>query len=310
MHLPFYTADVFTNRLFSGAQIAVLPNADNLTAAQMQLLAREFNLSETVFITSSQGEESAFRFRIFTPHNEIDFAGQALIAAGHVLVSNGLVSLNGQSTEFKVALNKSQVSMHIDQQQDQSLLIQFAMSVKPQIDEYTPEQEELAEILSLAQSDLGAGKYRVLSSASDRNFLIIPAQSHAIVRQASFDMKAWSRTSAPATLAQSILLFTPHSDTSHADFHARLLGPGIGVQEDPPIGASIPAFVAYLAAHAHIVSGRHSFVVERGEPATRQSLLSVEMDNYGNDEIPLRVGGQAVMVSSGTINSSEPKNRS
>lgn len=302
MAYEFHTVDVFTRERFSGAQIAVVPEADGLDGKSMQLLAREFNLSESVFALPASDGDSNGRLRIFTPKGEIDFAGQALLAAVHVMAKAGVLPLNGRRNHFAFELNNGSVNITVDREDDESVFVQFSTTVKSRIDEYVPEHEELAEILSLTVKDIGCMKYRVLHSIAGINYLMVPIRRFECVRRAVFDLKAWGRSSVPAMMVQSIVLFTNHAEDRTADFHVRLMGPDIGVREDPPIGAAIPAFTAYLCAHKHLARGTHTYVAERGLKSTRQSLLSVEMDHNGEEVIPLRVGGPAVMVSSGVIN--------
>jgi trans-2,3-dihydro-3-hydroxyanthranilate isomerase len=97
-------------------------------------------------------------------------------------------------------------------------------------------------------------------------------------------------------------LFSQHTETPGSDFHLRLLGPQIGVNDNPPIGSAIPAFAAYLCSHPHIKKGTYSFVAERGLKQQRQSLLNIELDNKPGDELTLRVGGSAVLVCEGKLN--------
>lgn len=91
VNIDFYTAEAFTERPFHGAQIAVFPEAGALSEAQMQRLAAEMNLSETVFVTGREGER--FFLRVFSPLKEVEFAVHPIIATGHVLASLGLVDL-------------------------------------------------------------------------------------------------------------------------------------------------------------------------------------------------------------------------
>jgi trans-2,3-dihydro-3-hydroxyanthranilate isomerase len=85
MKIDYYIADVFTTQLFNGAPIAVFPNADGLSDTTMKLLARELNLSETVFVFHPEGSDSKRKMRIFSPKKEIDFAGHPIIATAYVL---------------------------------------------------------------------------------------------------------------------------------------------------------------------------------------------------------------------------------
>ena len=98
------------------------------------------------------------------------------------------------------------------------------------------------------------------------------------------------------------MLFANQTANTNSDFHARLVGPNIGVNEDPPIGSAMPAFTSYLCAHEHTRLGTYTFAIDRGNENDRRSLLHIEMDNKGKNQLNIRVGGQAVLVSEGKIN--------
>lgn len=298
----FYTTDVFTDKLFGGAQIAVIPEADGLTEQQMLLLAREFNLSETVFAFASKDADYDFKLRIYDTHGEVKFGSHTLIASCFVLAKTGQIALDESRTGCKLLLGNKIYEASIDADNGVPYFVQFATAVSPKIDVYVPRAAELADILSIDQQEIGLAKYRTLLSVTDTNYLVVPVKNYAAVRKAVFDIKAWGRSSAPAMLIRRILLFSNQAASKSADFHARLMGPDIGIDQDLPIGAAIPAFTAYLCEHAHLPRGTHAYVAERGMPESRLSLLSVEMDHKREQEITMRVGGPAVLVSSGVIN--------
>jgi len=301
MQLAFYTADAFTNRPFQGAQIAVLPDACGLETWQMQRIATEFNLSETVFVFPVEGEPKTRRLRIFSPLREIDFAGHPIIAAAHILASIGNIPLEAKHTLVRFEQNTGAVDVHITEHEGAPLLVQFAVRTHPTTDRFVPPVEEIAEFLSLEISDIDTHQYHCMLSACDQPYLIVPLRSYDSVRKASFNQRAWSYSSAPSMMAREILAFSPQAADSTASFHGRLFGPEIGVKEDPPIGSSMPAFASYLCAHPQVQKGTYAFVIERGTVDQRQSLLHVEMDNKGGDELDVRMGGPAVLVSQGTI---------
>ncbi|MDD1636441.1 MAG: PhzF family phenazine biosynthesis protein, partial [Methylococcaceae bacterium] len=98
-----------------------------------------------------------------------------------------------------------------------------------------------------------------------------------------------------------ILLFAPKTPFVDSDFNARLLGPRIGIHEDPPIGSAMPAFASYLCSFEHTRKGTHTFAVDRGDAHMRRSVINLEMDHKGQEQLTLRVGGEAVMFAQGTI---------
>jgi trans-2,3-dihydro-3-hydroxyanthranilate isomerase len=79
------------------------------------------------------------------------------------------------------------------------------------------------------------------------------------------------------------------------------LGPHIGHDDDPPVGAAVPAFASYLCSFEHTRKGTHTFAVDRGDAHSRRSVLNIEMDHKGKAQLTLRVGGSAVIFAQGTV---------
>src|SRR5258707_3417563 len=100
MTLKYCTLDVFTDHRFGGNPLAVFADVPELPTEFMQSIAREFNLSETVFIVKPRDPSATRRLRIFTPTRELPFAGHPTIGAAHVLVEEGLAGVSGTSATF------------------------------------------------------------------------------------------------------------------------------------------------------------------------------------------------------------------
>jgi trans-2,3-dihydro-3-hydroxyanthranilate isomerase len=302
MNYNYYIADVFTRQLFNGAQIAVFPNADGLDTEQMRLLARELNLTETVFVFHPDGESTTRIMRIFSPLGEIDFAGHPIIATAFVLGSCGDIKLTEAITPVVFEQNIGPINVNITADQGKPVFVQFSRKVSAIVDRFTPTDEELAAILSIRESELDHKKYAPRLVSCGVPYLIVPVWSYETVRKAKFNYSAWSQSSAPQTAAQEILLFAPKTPFPDADFNARLLGSRIGLHEDPPIGSAMPAFASYLCSFEHTRKGTHTFAVDRGDARTRRSMLNLEMDHKGLEQLALRVGGEAVMFAQGSVN--------
>ena len=300
MSHTYYTADVFTQTTFQGAQIAVFPAAANIDDAQMSLIARELNLSETVFVSPSEKDDH-FKLRIFTPLKEISFAGHPVLATAKALVEDGLITLSDGKASVCFQQKAGDLSVNIDQREGEPLFVQFSLSSDPVIDRYTPRASELAALLSIDESEIDTHTFQTRLVSVDLPYLILPLKSQAAVRKARFDMKAWSQSSAPAMAAQEILVFSNKTDNTDTDFHARLLGPSIGVHEDPPIGSAMPCFTGYLGSHDAIREGTYTFIIDRGTFETRRSVLAIEMDNHADKATALRVGGNVVLVSKNSL---------
>lgn len=307
MKYIYYITDVFTQQIFNGAQIAVFPQADGLNAETMALIARELNLSETVFIFHHLENDHRRRMRIFSPLAEVDFGGHPVIAAGYVLGLCGDIDLSSttpsetQVTAVVFEQNAGAIEVNISSENGQPSFVQFSRSVKPLIDHFAPTDEELAQFLGIAQSELDHKKYSPRLVSCGFPYLVAPVWSYESVRKARFNYAAWSQSIAPQTAAQEILLFAPKSPFPDADFNVRLLGPRIGVHDDPPVGSAMPAFCSYLCSFEHTQKGTHAFSVDRGQADSRRSVIRLEMDNKREEALTVRIGGHAVLVAEGVL---------
>lgn len=301
MKYNYCIADVFTREVFNGAQIAVFPHADGLNTRNMELIARELNLSETVFIFHKNNADPVRRMRVFSPLGEVHFAGHPVIAAAFVLASCGDITLSGSVTPVVFEQNSGVIEANISGQGNAPTFIQFTRKVSAIVDRFAPADEELCSFLGLEQSKLDHKKYSPRLVSCGFPYLIVPVWSYDSVRRAKFNYAAWSQSAAPQTAAQEILLFAPKSPFPGADFNLRLLGPNIGVLEDPPVGNALPAFCSYLCSFEHTRKGTHTLAVDRGDAHSRRSVLNLEMDHKAEELLTIRVGGQAVMFAEGSI---------
>jgi len=306
MKYSYYIADVFTDRIFNGAQIAVFPNADGLNAATMAAIAKELNLTETVFVFHRIHTENVRRLRIFSPIREIDFAGHPIIATAHVLAISGDLPLKDGVTKVSFEQNVGAIEVNVSSKNGQPDFIQFSRSANSIIDRFAPTDDELCQFLGLQPSELDHKKYSPRLVSCGFPYLVVPVWQYESVRKARFNYSAWSQSAAPQTAAQEIILFAPKSPNLDADFNVRLLGPNIGIQDDPPVGSAMPAFCSYLCSFEHTQKGTHAFAVERGEYSSRRSLLQLEMDNKQQEKLTVRIGGKAVIFAEGIIHLPEP----
>jgi trans-2,3-dihydro-3-hydroxyanthranilate isomerase len=301
MKYDYFIADVFTNQLFNGAQIAVFPHADGLNSEKMQLIARELNLTESIFIFHKLTGDPVRRMRVFSPFKEIDFAGHPVIAAAYVLGLCGDINLTDSITPLRLEQNAGKIEASISSKDGKPTFVQFSRTVTPIVDKFAPTDEELVSFLGLQQAELDHLKYSPRLVSCGFPYLVVPVWNYDSVRKARFNFSAWSQSVAPQTAAQEILLFAPKSPFQDADFNARLMGPRIGLYEDPPIGSAMPAFCTYLCSFEHTRKGTHSFAVDRGDLHSRRSIINLEMDNKQEANLTVRIGGEAILAGKGEI---------
>ena len=300
MKYAYYVADVFTKTIFNGAQIAVFPHAEGLSDTQMQLIARELNLSETVFVFETENTDRRI-MRIFNPLSELDSAGHPVIASAFVLGISGALPLSNTITSLVFEQNAGDVKVNVSARNGKPVFVQFTRKTKAIIDRFSPSDEELATMLSLPISALDHKKYAPRLVCCGLPYLVVPVWQYESVRNARFNYTAWAASSAPQTAAQEVLLFSPKTPYSDADFNVRLLGSRIGLYEDPPVGNAMPAFAHYLCSFDFMQKGTYTFSVDRGDIKSRRSVLQLEMDHKSEDNLTIRVGGEAVLVAEGMM---------
>jgi trans-2,3-dihydro-3-hydroxyanthranilate isomerase len=295
----YYLVDVFTQQAFSGAQIAVFPEAEGLSDAQMQSLAKELSLTESVFLFASAMED-CFKLKIFSPSGERNFSGHATIASGFVLAKTGKTGFGKPHKTLIFEQNTGPLEVIITMQAEQ-IFVQFSRAAEVISDRFVPTNAQLAEMLSLDEKELNHARYNTLLVSCEKPYLVIPVSSFEAVRRAVFQPREWSTSIAPIVAADEFLVFSAKSDITQSNFHGRLVGPQIGPDEDPPIASAMPAFAGYLAAHDHVKQGTYSFSIDRGTVQTRKSVLAVEFVTQKDRQNQIRVGGPAVLVAEGSI---------
>ncbi len=299
MKQRYFIVDVFAEKAFAGAQIAVFPDAEGYTDPIMQTLAAELSVTETVFVTGC--DDGQYRIRVFSPFQEVNLGSHTTLAAARVMAYTGqLATGNGQRAAV-FGNRGGQRDVYLGGADGSENFVQFSQCTHPQVENYVPSLAEWGDILGLSPRQLDVKDWRPLLVANQGLYLIVPASSFVAVREAHFQVQAWNQSSAPSTTAQQILLFSVGGQATVTDFHLRLLGPSIGPQDDLPVGAAVPAFAAYLCAHKQVKQGTHSFLLERGLAERRQSRLHVEMDHRATDSLTVRVGGNAIVVGEGVM---------
>jgi trans-2,3-dihydro-3-hydroxyanthranilate isomerase len=301
----YYWLDVFTQQVFGGNQLAVFPEAQGLSDAQMQAIAREFNISETVFLLPPQSAAATRRARIFTPGRELPFAGHPTIGAVHVLATIGRGPHTSPPRQVVLEEIVGPVPVSIEEQSGGALFIQLSAARAPEFRTLTINPATFAPPLNLEPADfespLPAG---IVSCGSP--FVILPLKNADALRRARLNPDAWRTLVASGALGTTDPAWTEHvypitNDASvrPADLRVRMFAPALGIVEDPATGSAAASLAAHLAKHATRPDGTLRWTVEQGIELGRKSTLYLEADKNDGDVMSVRVGGYAVTVSEG-----------
>jgi trans-2,3-dihydro-3-hydroxyanthranilate isomerase len=295
----FYTADVFTDTLFGGNQLAVLPDARGLTTEQMQSITREFNYSETTFVLPPDNPKHTRRVRIFTPGNEVPFAGHPTVGTAHVLAAIGEVPLTGPETPIVLEEGVGPVPVLIRARDGKPDFAQLSVAMLPRFGTPEVSRETLAAMLSLDASELLNGDYAPQNVSCGLPFLLVPVRDANAVARSKLRLDQWERSLKGAE-HEMILIFAAGGERQGSDMHARMYGPSVNVLEDPATGSAGACLAGYLAARTPR-DGTLRWVVEQGFEMGRPSILEIEADKQAGQITGVRVGGRTVLVSKGEL---------
>lgn len=300
MRFHFYTADVFSDRIFGGNQLAVFPDATGLNSKLMQLVAREFNFSETVFVFPPQQAPHTRLLRIFTPTTEVPFAGHPTIGAAHVLAAIGEVKLEGDVTRIVFEEEAGAIEVTVKSEGGRPVCVQLSAPNLPEPGPTPPSRGEIASMLSLEQTDLLGTGYAPEALSCGVPFLFVPLRDLDAVRRVRMRQEKWERLLS-SYWAPHVYVFTYGGRSEGSDIHARMFAPALGIDEDPATGAAATALAGYLGVRNDAHDGTLRWLVEQGIELGRPSLLKLEADKAGGQITAVRVGGAAVMVSEGSM---------
>lgn len=290
MRYRFLTSDVFTDRIFGGNPLAVFPDGQGLSMEQMQRIAREMNLSETVFVLPPENPDHARRLRIFTPGTELPFAGHPTVGTAIVLASIGEVVTEGEETRIVFEEGVGPVPILIRSENGVPVFAQLSAARLPETGPPPPAVEELAELLSIDPGDILTGDDAPENVSAGVPFLFIPVRDRSVLARCRV------RPDAP-----ELYVFSRDPELPGSDFRARMFGPGLGVPEDPATGGAVTAFGGYVGVRTPERDGTLRFTIEQGFEMGRPSLLHLEVDKRDGRVTAVRVGGGAVLVSEGMM---------
>ncbi|NIR31622.1 MAG: PhzF family phenazine biosynthesis protein [Gammaproteobacteria bacterium] len=302
MRYGFYTADVFTTRIFGGNPLAVFPDAQGLDARRMQRIAAELNLSETVFVFPPEQTGHARRLRIFTPRAELPFAGHPTVGCAHVLVHTGAVRLRGETLElvFEEGVGPVRVTVRAGGRGEAGSAHLWA----PRPLEYgprAPARDVLADMLSLRPSEvLETQSDHPLAISGGVPFLFIPVTGRPALARARLRRDRWETLLADFW-APHVYVICREPGDPRAEVRARMFAPAMGIEEDPATGAAVTALAGYLAPREGRREGTVGWRVEQGLEMGRPSLLELEVDLREGAAEAVRVGGASILVSEGTM---------
>lgn len=299
--LKFHTLDVFTDRRFGGNPLAVVLDADGLSDDTMQAVAREFNLSETVFVQAATRPAHSAKMRIFTPRSEIPFAGHPTIGTALLLAELGGPTHNGERDAL-VVLEQGIGAVRVGARfrPDAAPFAEFDAPKLPAAAGVLPANDILAAGLGLSPSEVGLENHTPLCFASGNTFAFVPVVSLEAIRRARVNGAHWERAFEQQGVV-GVYVYTRQCEHTSSAFHVRMFAPQFGVPEDAATGSAAVGLAGLVHQFDRLPDGTHRRVVEQGYEMGRPSQIVLTLVVAAGKLVTVRIGGSAVRVSEGTI---------
>ena len=295
MRRKFFTLDVFTRRRYAGNPLAVVLDPAGLDDGAMQAIAREFNLSETVFVLPPADKAHRAKVHIFTPAAELPFAGHPTV--GTAVLLNRLDDGSGKR-DIVLEEGIGPVRCGVEALGADSGRARFDLAQLPAEVGPAAPAAAIAAALDLDEKDIGFDAFKPALWSAGVEFNFVPLASLEAMRRCRPNSARWN--DGILGHGAAFLFCRETLEPGHA-FHARMFAPRGGIPEDPATGSAVAAFSGVLAHFTRIADGAHQFVVEQGYEMGRPSLIRLAMTVTGGKLTAGAIAGGAVVVSEGIL---------
>ena len=302
MSRRFYTLDVFASEVLAGNPLAVVLDAEGLDDRRMQAIAREFNLSETVFVREPAKPGHRASLRIFTPGRELPFAGHPTVGTAVLLA---IIDGGGKpgKTAFDLEEKVGVVPCALEVSSTERGHATFTLPRLPERVGDLPEKVKLAKGLGIEPGDIGFGAHEPGIYSAGVPFACVPLRNRDAVTRArpegeSFDA-AFAAVSAGAP--ERLCLLRRSARSAPMPITRACSRRRMGMREDPATVQRAAAFAGVIMASDKPGDGEHRFVIEQGDAMGRPSRITLSLSVAGKQLRQAKIGGQAVIVSEGRL---------
>jgi trans-2,3-dihydro-3-hydroxyanthranilate isomerase len=300
--LKYSLVDVFTTTPFGGNQLAVFHEDSNLKTETMQMIARELNLSETVFIRPPSDPKREKSLRIFTPKVELPMAGHPTIGAAYVLADKGILATKEGQNEWIIEEGVGDVPVTVYKDDSHISKVEMKQPI-PVFGEKYLNTEIAAKLLSLSIEDLDTN-LPIQTVSTGVPFLYIPVRSLSAIKKINFRADVWEEYFSSNPSTKHIFTFTKETEEAKSTVHSRMFAPAMGISEDPATGAASGPLGAYLVEYGVIPPTENETYFLRSEQGIemgRPSFIDISIVKEGNEFKEVKIGGNCVIIGSGEL---------
>ncbi len=291
--MTFYIVDVFAEEKYAGNQLAVVRDAGGLSDSDMLNITKEMNYSETTFILSDDQRNGGYDVRIFTPAEEVPFAGHPTLGTAYI-IQQKIIKEPAETIILNLKVGQIPVTFNYKGKDKDILWMQqkeptFGQSIEP---------EQISEVLGLNTSDIDE-KFPVQEVTTGMFFTIVPLKTLDAVKRAKIDKDKYFKLIENRE-AKAILIFCPETYSKENDLNVRVFVDYYGIPEDPATGSGNGCLAGYLVKHRYFGKEQIDIRAEQGYEIARPSLIFLRAEDT-KGQIDVSVGGKVVMIARGQL---------
>ena len=289
----FYILDVFAEKKYAGNQLAVFRNGERYQDAKMQAIAKEMNFSETTFILSDLERKGGYDVRIFTPNEEVPFAGHPTLGTSYVIQRE---IIDKPITSLSLNLKIGQITVEFSYRE--GAVDTLFMKQNPPVFGKEFNASELLAVLNLKKGDIDE-RFPVQEVSTGLPFILVPIRDLETLKRIKVDREKYFDLIKDIP-SKAIMVFSPGTTNPENQLSVRVFADYFGVAEDPATGSANGCLAGYLVNYRYFGENKIDIKVEQGCEIGRPSLLYLRAEEV-DKVIDVHVGGKVVMVARGEL---------
>ena len=301
MDLEFYTVDVFSNKIFGGNPLAIFTNTDDISTDLMQSIASEVNYSETVFIQKPKNKDNTAKVKIFTPKNELPFAGHPNVGAGFLLSCFPNL-IPGNYSKNKMVFEEIAGLVNVIPQYNGATVVGSKIEAPNKFHKLeTVPTSAIQNCIETNEGSIITSNDPPVVAGVGLDFVIAEVQNKEILNNARCNISAFSEADKNFSYGDDFFSLMIYYRGNQQNIFARVFAPLSGIVEDAATGSACGALGALLASQSNDRNNKYNYKVHQGEMIGRPSLINVSILKEKGQIKRTYISGECVLVSKGNF---------
>tara|TARA_B100001173_G_scaffold253806_1_gene225284 strand:+ start:890 stop:1801 length:912 start_codon:yes stop_codon:yes gene_type:complete len=301
MDLEFYTVDVFSNKIFGGNPLAIFTNTDDISTDLMQSIASEVNYSETVFIQKPKNKDNTAKVKIFTPKNELPFAGHPNVGAGFLLSCFPNL-IPGNYSKNKMVFEEIAGLVNVIPQYNGATVVGSKIEAPNKFHKLeTVPTSAIQNCIETNEGSIITSNDPPVVAGVGLDFVIAEVQNEEILNNARCNISAFSEADKNFSYGDDFFSLMIYYRGNQQNIFARVFAPLSGIVEDAATGSACGALGALLASQNNDTNNKYNYKIHQGEMIGRPSLINVSILKEKGQIKRTYISGECVLVSKGNF---------